>query len=77
MSETKKGWGFPWKTMKAHYFDDVEMTTRGMNGKWMTSMCGKELFAGVLFDGMHDDSENCKECMKKRNEKYEAVAKGR
>lgn len=70
MSEKIKGWGFPWKTKKAHYFDDVPITTKGMDGRWLRSMCGKVLFAGVLFDTRHDDLENCKECMKERSEKY-------
>ncbi|MEB7891836.1 hypothetical protein NGK36_21490 [Hafnia alvei] len=51
-----RGWGSPERAKKAHYFREGEVI----------SICGKWLFSGVLFDTDHENQDNCKACMKKR-----------
>lgn len=60
MSEKqKKGWGFPGLSRKAHYFDNDAIC-----------LCEKWMFIGDLYDDKHDNPDNCKTCMKKRDKKY-------
>ncbi|HHL0958982.1 TPA: hypothetical protein ACQVH3_003732 [Serratia marcescens] len=61
MDKHGQGWGFPALAKKAHYFADGSST----------SLCGKWLFTGVLFDEHHDHPENCAVCMRKRAEAQE------
>ena len=53
---SNKGWGFPARSRKAHYFNDDPI-----------SLCGKWMFIGERFDNKHEHPDNCKPCMKKRN----------
>ena len=55
MKMNEKGWGFPLKSKKAHYFN-----------KEIRSLCGKWLFTGTLEDDKHTSPDNCKVCMVKR-----------
>lgn len=50
------GWGSPERARKAHYFRAGECV----------SLCGNWLFTGVRFDTDHENKDNCKVCMKKR-----------
>lgn len=51
----EKGWGFPLRSKKAHYFNNE-----------LVSLCGKWMFTGKLEDDKHNSPDNCKICMKKR-----------
>ena len=56
--ELGPGWGFPGSSRKAHYFpaDDPTM-----------SLCRKwGFYMGERYDDKHDHSENCAECVRKR-----------
>ena len=52
-----KGWGFPLNSKKAHYYNED-----------LISLCGKWMFRGRLEDDNHNSSDNCKMCMKKREQ---------
>lgn len=52
---TDKGWGFPLKANRAHYF---------VGGR---SLCKRWLYFGDLEDAHHDHPDNCLACMHKRN----------
>ncbi|MBA7555361.1 hypothetical protein ES705_48022 [subsurface metagenome] len=59
MGKLKKGWGFPSGSRKAHFFD--------YDGN---SLCGKWMLTGKLYDKMHHNPDNCKDCMRKRDKLY-------
>lgn len=51
---SRKGWGFPAPSRKAHYFVDGR------------ALCGKWLFAGELEDARHEHKDNCAPCKRLR-----------
>jgi len=51
-NEPRKGWGFPLKLKKAHYFIDGR------------SLCGKWMFFGNLEDSNDESPDNCTACKK-------------
>ena len=58
MSEQKspQGWGWPINSRKAHYFREGDSR----------SLCNKWLFFGTREDYLHDASDNCADCRRRR-----------
>lgn len=64
MSNLKQGWGWPFNSRRAHFFEEGEII----------SICGKMMFAGERTDNNHDSQDNCAECKRKR---LKAIEKGK
>lgn len=56
--QTKRGWGWPMLSKKAHFFFDGR------------SLCGKWMFTGEMEDNNHDSVDNCAICKKKHKQIY-------